>query len=104
MIWPRSDDALDALRSSIFRVEARWTGGGSSGTCFGIARQPRLNRLIVATAKHVLEVPTDLSVVWKVQGFNSAGDIDREVEETTDHRSAAGVPYTVQNDLDVGIY
>jgi len=98
------DTSFDHISKSIFRIESTWTSGTASATAFVIAMLANSRKLILATAKHVVEVPEDQDVYWKIQQFNDASEIVREVSFGTIKAAKGDVPYRTNNDLDVGIF
>lgn len=82
----RSENILDQLRPSILRIETRWLGGGASATGFVVARTEQLKRLVVVTAKHVLDFPVPVEtqqIVWTVQQFDRDGTLTRQLKTAT---------------------
>ncbi len=69
------EEALGEIRKRTFRVQAAWLGGARSGTAFMIARLQPSNRIVVATAKHMLEFPDDEQVEWCYQSLSRDGDV-----------------------------
>jgi hypothetical protein len=83
--------SFDAIVPSIFRVEARSSAGVSQGTGFVIGMYKESRKLLLATAKHVLDVPEAETVRWKIERF------------ATNLATKGRVPYSTHDKLDVGI-
>lgn len=98
-------EKFDKIRPSILRVQATWDGGGWFGTAFVVGRRRESNRLIVATAKHLLvRLPKDQLVTWVVHQFGEVGnDIERQIVFKTHATKTSDVPYRTHNDSDVGL-
>lgn len=61
------DASFEHINPSIFRIESIWSTGDASATAFVVAMLANSRKLILATAKHVLDVPEDQDVHWKIQ-------------------------------------
>ena len=97
------DDSLEEISPSIFRIETEWPDGRATGTGFVIAMFRDSRKLILATAKHVLDFPDDQTVWWKVQQFDEYGQVVRQDSFGTNKAEKGNVPYRTHNELDVGI-
>jgi hypothetical protein len=60
-------------------------------------------KLVLATAKHVLDFPENETVHWEIQQFSDAGEAVRQLAFSTNKSERGDVPYRTHNDLDVGI-
>ncbi|MBI3469564.1 MAG: hypothetical protein HY000_41715 [Planctomycetes bacterium] len=98
------DSSFEQIRSSIFRVEAQWLGGSATATAFVVAMLRESKKLVLATAKHVLDVPEDRDVLWAIQQFDEYGKVARQVSFGTNKARKGDVPYRTHNTLDVGIF
>jgi hypothetical protein len=99
--WP-GESAFEALRSQIYRVETASSNGRAVASAFAVARFQRSNRLVIATAGHVLTVPNDEEVEWSVQRLGTDGYPEAEARFTT-HGGNNDCPYRYHKKLDVGI-
>lgn len=103
-----SEAAFERAGRSIFKVETRWNVGGrpmaASATAFAIARFEKSNRLVVVTARHVLDFPRDCTVNWRVLEVNRNGQPERSVGFQTTEANGEEVPYRRHNKLDVGVF
>src|SRR4051812_25393675 len=97
------DKTFERISPSIFRIETAWSTGVASATGFVIAMLGSSRKLILATAKHVLDVPEDQDIHWKVQQYSETGEIVREISFGTNKAKKGDVPYRTNNDLDVGV-
>ena len=97
------DRSFGEISKSIFRVETSWGATTVFGTGFVIAKFNQSQKLVLATAKHVLDFPADETVQWKVQQFDDDGKIAREVSFETNAKQMGNVPYQTHNTLDVGV-
>jgi hypothetical protein len=98
-----SEKGFDEISSSIFRVETSWSGKMSIGTGFIVGKMRDSQKLIIATAKHVLNFPENETIRWKVQQFNEYSETVRTLSFGTNHRLKGDVPYRTHNSLDVGL-
>jgi hypothetical protein len=98
------------IRPSIFRILTIWDkpDGGSEdfsiATGFVVAVYRDTRRLVIATAKHVLDVPDDRNVKWRFDQFDETGNLARSVQFATNRSTKGAVPYRTHNDIDVGIF
>ena len=60
----KGDDAFPIVAPSVFQVCASWDDHFVAGTRFVVAVYGELRRLVVATAKHVIDVPDDRDISW----------------------------------------
>ena len=75
--------AFLAIHRQTFRIEARFAGKSALGTAFCIARLEKSNRLILATAGHVIsQLPKD-TINWTLWQFDENGSVEREMRFTT---------------------
>jgi hypothetical protein len=98
------DTSYEQISQSIFRIESTWATGGASATAFVIGMLANSRKLILATAQHVLDVPDDQDVYWKIQQFNDTSDVVRELSFGTNKSAMGDVPYRTNNAFDVGIF
>ena len=98
----RSDDIFDLVRPSIFRIETRWSKDTKTGTAFVVGRLGKENRLVAATAAHLLEFPKDEPIHWNIRQFDRDGKVEREVNATTTGPDNDRVSYRCHNQCDVG--
>ncbi|OAI49028.1 hypothetical protein AYO44_01095 [Planctomycetaceae bacterium SCGC AG-212-F19] len=111
------DRSFELFSSSIFRIEARWGLGASPGagqqppagqvwssvaTGFAVAIFADSRRLVLATARHVLDVPDDEMIGWRVQQFDARGEVVRQVTFGTNKKLKSGVPYDFHKNADIG--
>lgn len=101
------DDGYEAFRSvcpRIFRVEAAHGAGRATATAFAFARLLESNRLVLATAGHVLnDVPPDNPVEWRFQQFDEDGGLERQVTVTT-REDDVHRPYAFYKLADIGYF
>lgn len=97
------DKSFEQINPSIFRVETRWANKRAVGTGFVLAMFANSKKLVLATAKHVLDFPDDETIAWKVQQFDGNGEVARQVTFGTNAKLKGDVPYRTHNLLDVGI-
>ena len=97
------DRSFDLIAPSIFRVETRWENKVASATAFVLGKYRDTGKLILATAKHVLDFADDDVVSWLLQQFSPNGDVEREVTFKTQKTRMGDVPYRAHKLLDVGI-
>lgn len=101
----RGDTSFDGISPSIFRLETTWDNGKKSahGTAFVVAMLRDSRRLVLATAKHVLDFPENETVWWKARQFDEHGRVQRQISFGTDHGLLGGVPYRVHKKFDIGV-
>jgi hypothetical protein len=97
------DRSFAEISRSIFRVETSWSVGTAHGTGFVIATFRDSKKLVLATAKHVLKVPDDETVQWRVEQYDDGGKIARSVTFWTSAQLKGNVPYRTHNKIDVGV-
>ncbi|MEE9130814.1 MAG: hypothetical protein V3T84_12405 [Phycisphaerales bacterium] len=83
MLALHSAEAFDRVSKSLFRIE--WTSATDSdwGTAFTIARLQISKQLLLATAKHVVEVASNEPVEWLVQQYDAQSNVVRQIRFTT---------------------
>lgn len=100
------DDAIPDLCTRVFRIEAKWLTANSKvssyATGFAVAKLPN-GKLVLATAKHMLDVPKDVMVDWVVQQYDDHSELVREVRYRTHKGIKGDVPFRTHNEFDVGI-
>ncbi len=97
------EKGFDQISLSVFRIETRWSAGFAVGTGFVVGRMRDSQKLVIATAKHVLDFPQNETVWWKVQQFDEHGGVARELTFGTDPQKKGDVPYRTHNELDIGL-
>jgi hypothetical protein len=97
------DGGFEYIGRSIFRVETTWSGRTATGTGFVVGMIRDSRKIILATARHCLEVPEDEVVSWRVQHFDEFGKVDREVAFGTHKQRAGDTPYRTHKSFDVGL-
>lgn len=102
MLQQRSVEAFETAARSIFRIEAKWWGDSAGGTAFAVARLQRSKRLVLATARHVIEAASVEPVEWLVQQFDRNGRSSRQVRFKTDPRDEHQAVYTHRK-MDTGM-
>jgi len=115
------NEAFDSLRTRIFRIENKWTTEngktkGGHATAFAVARfkykevhektGQRIDRLLLATAGHVLAVPSSIPVQWTVQQWDERLNSVRKLSFWTNHPDLekGQVPYNVHKKVDVAVF
>ncbi len=95
---------FDVIKKAIFRITVSDPFGKSCrGTAFNIARLRSTGSLIVATAKHVVDVPPNQTATWLFEQFDvQDGRILRELRFSTNAGIKGDVPYRSHNTSDVG--
>jgi len=98
MAWSdRAYEMFEKMRRKIFRVETNWARTVRSefaperverdrhvSTAFGVGYAVRSERIVAATAKHVLDnLPDDADVQWSIQEVNEDGGVNREISFET---------------------
>lgn len=99
----RGDECLEEVRPSIFRIETKWSKKVSSATGFVVGKLRDSKKLVIATAKHVLDLPKNETVWWKVQQFDEHGAVARQTTFGTNAELKGDLPYRTHNILDVGL-
>jgi hypothetical protein len=100
-----TNDVIKSLIPSIFRIEVEFEGKAWAGTGFTIAKLEKSNRLFLATAKHVIDIPDDASPIVKVQQYDEFGKLSRNLsfqqksKKDTSGRSA----FHTHNTHDIGV-
>lgn len=94
---------FERIRRATFHVEARWEGGGWHGTAFYLAGFNRSKRAVLATAKHVISVPQDRLVTWKLRQFSEQDEVTREWVYSTHGGSSRHQGITTHNQNDFGL-
>ena len=97
------DKSFEEIRPSIFRIETKWSEGVGSATGFVVGKLRDSKKLVIATAKHVLDFPEDETVWWKVQQFDERGTVARQTTFGTNALLKGDLPYRTHNELDVGL-
>ena len=95
--------AFDATKGSIFRITVTVGSQAWRGTGFAIAQLLNSNRLIVASAKHVIDVPIGEPVSWHVEHYSEIGDLVRESKFSSHGGVLPDVPFRTHKALDVGL-
>ena len=87
MLKEFGEKCLSQVYKSIVRIELHWEKNGeligSQGSGFIIAKYFSNNRIVIATAKHVLSFPEDVDVKWKISQFDLFGKEERKLEFTS---------------------
>lgn len=97
------EGGFPTVRNSIFRIEVTDGDRTASATAFCVAILQDEGRLVLATAKHVVGVPEDKTVWWKVQQFNAQSQMLRQIEFGTNKARLRDVPYRTHKELDIGL-
>lgn len=101
---PDFDIGFPVFAEGIFRIEVEADGKPVGfGTGFSVAKGLPSKSLILATAKHVLDVPHTKSLKWRVAQYDSTGQKTRSIEFDYDAHSDAKIPYNVHNKFDIGL-
>lgn len=74
--------AFKAICPRVFRIETQWSRNRAVGTSFCIGRLKESNRLVLATAAHMIEFPPNETVQWLVQQFDERGNLERQMRFT----------------------
>ena len=93
---------VNEVRKRVFRVQTSWNGLVRVGTAFMIARLAPSRRIIVATAKHVLDFPADARVDWRFECFAEDGTVIGECRFATDESNEAARPHRSYKLADIG--
>ncbi|MCH8851583.1 MAG: trypsin-like peptidase domain-containing protein [Planctomycetes bacterium] len=96
------EEAVEEVRKRVFRVQAGCAGKVGVGTAFMIARLHPSNRIIVATARHLLEFPVDARVTWCFQCLAEDGSVVGECRFASDESKPEERPYRFYKHADVG--
>lgn len=65
--------AVELVRQRVFRIQTEWPGGGWTGTAFYFADTTRSEKVVLATARHVVEFPAHAKIRWAVERFDESG-------------------------------
>src|SRR5438034_1152122 len=88
------DRSFDLVSPAIFRIEAEFGGTRSFGTGFAVGILPTMQRLLLATAGHVVNQLNQLEVKWRVAQYNRQGVVTREIHFTSNPSLTQGnVPF-----------
>jgi len=97
------DRLFDEISTHIFRVEVETPDGKRwSGTAFTIAKMVTTNKLILATAKHVIDVPDQGVTWWTLTQYDSNAKVTRTVKFGSDKDKFGSRPYDKHKELDIG--
>jgi len=97
------DRLFDQMSPHIFRVEVETPDGEKwTGTAFTIARMPQANKLILATAKHVVEVPDKGTTWWTLTQYDCNAKPTRMVRFGSDKEQFGKVPFDKHKHIDIG--
>lgn len=96
------EEAVEEVRKRTFYVETTWPGGGGCGTAFMIARLQPSNRIISATAGHVLRFPEEAHVDWCVQSLAEDGNVLGECRFKVNEAKPESRPHRTYKHGDVG--
>jgi hypothetical protein len=96
------DEAVDEVRKRVFRVQRTHAGRTCVGTAFMIARLHPSDRIIVATARHLLKFPEDAKVTWCFQCLAEDGSVVGECRFASDETKPEERPYRFYKHADVG--
>ena len=100
MLSSKAPEAFDLIAPSIFRIECRTSEFCAAATGFAIARLTKSERLVLATARHVVECAQFRDAHWLVQQFDRNGKPSREIS----FRSVAGDSHAhVHKKMDLGL-
>ena len=97
------DGGFEQISKSVFRVQTEWNGKCATGTGFVVGLIKGTRKLILATARHCLEFPSDTTVDWKVEQFDEHGNVARQCTFSTSQQLKGDVPYRTHNSFDVGL-
>lgn len=95
--------AFEQIRRSVLAIEVKSGTEHWSGTGFVCGILSPSRRLIVATARHILEVSRDEPTYWIVREFNAFGFVTRECRFRSDPTCDAELPYSVHRECDTGL-
>ena len=98
------DCSFEELAPSIFRIEATCDRQTFAGTGFTVALFMASRRLVLSTAKHVLDFPKDKPVLWKVEQFDQHGTVTRGVTFQSKPPTLGGLSIFTHNLLDIGLH
>ncbi len=96
------EEAIGEIRKRTFRVHTTSSGETRVGTAFMIARLQPSNRIVIATARHLLEFPSDAQVAWCFQCLGADGGVIGECHFTCDEAESESRPYRFYKYADVG--
>lgn len=96
------EEAFEEVRKRTFRLQTAWAGKTRLGTAFMLFRLYPSNRIVVATAAHVLDFPDDAQVTWSVRSIAEDGTIVGECGFKIDEAKTKSRPYSVNKHADVG--
>lgn len=96
------EEAIGEIRKRTFRLQTAWLGVTRVGTAFTIARLQPSNRIVIATARHLLEFPSDAQVAWCFQCLGADGGVIGECHFTCDEAESESRPYRFYKYADVG--
>lgn len=102
MLAQHSAVAFEQASKSIFRIEAKRGSSSGIGTGFAVARLAGSKRLVLATARHIVELWTIDRIEWIVQQFDRNGRPTREVRFSTDPHDKDS-PIFLHKKMDAGI-
>lgn len=102
------DDHLAEMCTRVFRLVTGWKNDSGnplscSATGFAVAKLPN-GKFVLATAKHVLDVPEDRMVDWVIQQYDGHSRLVREVRYGTHKGLKDDVPYRTHKEFDVGLF
>ncbi|MBI2167082.1 MAG: hypothetical protein HYU34_02420 [Candidatus Omnitrophica bacterium] len=98
-----SENAFDYMEQFVFRVEANWDNERVTASGFSVAILEKQRKLVLATAKHVLDIPKDKIISWKVEQYSDDAKMRRKIEFQTLGRKGEDAHLETHNDNDVGI-
>ncbi len=93
--------AFLAVHRQTFRIEARFAGKYVPGTAFCISRLEKSNRLILATAGHVISQLPEDTIKWVLWQFDENGSVERKMEFTTRPTDPERI-YIYHKSIDIG--
>lgn len=93
--------AFLAIHRQTFRIEARFAGKYMPGTAFCISRLEKSNRLILATAGHVINQLPEDTIKWLFLQFDENGSVEREIQFTTRPSDPERI-YIYHKSIDIG--
>lgn len=100
MLALHSAEAFDRVSRSLFRIEWNSATGSDWGTGFAIARLQTSKQLILATAKHVVEVALNEPAEWLVQQYDAQSNVARQIRfDTTPADTPSLVRVHIKMDL-----
>lgn len=95
-------ESIEEIRKRTFRIVTTCGDSVRHGTGFMIARLVPSQRIVIATAKHVLEFPEDAHVRWRFERLAEDGQITGECRFTVDEADVATRPHRYYKYADIG--